>query len=124
MPLYPQTTAMSPWPQSNYGPAVQYPATASTTTYPYQPMRPIGMSGRFVNSASEITPNEIAMDGSYSVFPMNDMSKIFVKSWNTDGTISTLEFVPAAKEKPEDKPEEDRIGIILEKISKIEEQLI
>lgn len=82
------------------------------------------MSGRFVNSASEITPNEIAMDGSYSVFPMNDMSKIFVKSWNTDGTISTLEFVPAAKEKPEDKPEEDRIGIILEKISKIEEQLI
>lgn len=123
MPFYPQTTATSPWPQSNYAPTIQYPTVASTT-YPYQPMRPIGMSGRFVNSASEITPNEIAMDGSYSVFPMNDMSKIFVKSWNTDGTISTLEFVPAAKEKPEDKPEEDRIGIILEKISKIEEQLI
>lgn len=107
MPLYPQTTAMSPWQPSNYGPAVQYPATVSTTTYPYQPMRPIGISGRFVNSESEITPSEIPMDGGYSVFPSNDLSKIFIKSWKPDGTISTLEFSPVVKTEKVDKEDKD-----------------
>ena len=34
------------------------------------------------------------MDGSISVFPMQDNSAIFVKRWNADGTIKTIKFVP------------------------------
>lgn len=136
MPLYPQTTVpQTPFYGSQqYAPTVQYPQIQPTyppyatvpaiVQTPSPTQKTTGIFGRFVNSASEITPNEISMDGSYSIFPLNDMSKILVKSWNTDGTISTLEFSPVGKsEKVDIKDEDDRISMILDKLSKLEEQL-
>lgn len=143
MPAYPQTTAGSfgqngmVWPApasptgiGAYNPMGVYPYPQTYTAVPAilptpsQAQKTTGIFGRFVNSASEITPNEISMDGSYSIFPLNDMSKILVKSWNTDGTISTLEFSPVVKsEKVDIKDEDDRISMILDKLSKLEEQL-
>lgn len=50
--------------------------------------------GRKVNGIEDIMPNEIPMDGTVSLFPKSDFSCIFAKQWNSDGTISTVTFVP------------------------------
>ena len=132
MPAYQQYPL---YPPSQYAPTTQpayIPSTApmwpqTTYTTSAQPTSPIptkmtGMYGHFVNSASEITPNEVPMDGSYAIFPLHDFSKIFIKSWNTDGTISTLEFSPVGNsEKSSDASAQ--MDLILEKLSKIEQQL-
>lgn len=50
--------------------------------------------GRMVNDISEIRPNEVPMDGSVSLFPINNGSCIYVKCWSPDGTIKTMKYVP------------------------------
>ena len=53
--------------------------------------------GRMVNDESEITPNEVPMDGSISVFPKADGSSIIVKTWNPNGTITTIRYTPVVE---------------------------
>ena len=50
--------------------------------------------GRLVNNLDEITPQEVPMDGSVSLFPQNDYSAIYAKTWTKDGTIATVKYVP------------------------------
>lgn len=52
------------------------------------------LSGRIIANPQEIRPNEVSMDGSLSLFPMNDGSCIYVKSWGADGNIQTIKFIP------------------------------
>ena len=54
----------------------------------------VNLAGRVVQNETEITPQEVAMDGSISLFPLADYSTIIAKQWNSDGTIKTLRFVP------------------------------
>lgn len=63
-----------------------------------QPVMKQGIAGRMVKTIDEIAPNEIPMDGSIALFPTQDGSTIFAKGWNTDGTISTIEYAPVSKE--------------------------
>ena len=41
-----------------------------------------------------INANEVPMDGSMAFFPKQDMSEIYVKGWNADGTIKTVVYKP------------------------------
>ena len=51
-----------------------------------------------------------SMDGSISIFPLTDYSKIYAKQWMPDGTIRTLEFVPKVeKEEPSAQSTNDDI---------------
>ncbi len=73
----------------------QYPSFASSmTSMQQQP----SLSGRMVNSVEEVVPNEIPMNGSVAIFPMANMSSIYVKGWNPDGTISTVQYMPVKAE--------------------------
>ena len=56
-------------------------------------VRPGIIYGRVVNDPNEITANEIPMDGSVSLFPTSDYSKIYAKAWNGNGLITTKTFV-------------------------------
>lgn len=56
-------------------------------------VRPGIIYGRVVNDPDEITANEIPMDGSVSLFPTSDYSKIYAKAWNGNGLITTKTFV-------------------------------
>ena len=86
---------------SNYIP--QYGA------YQYNPMGNIqrfqqsepkqGISGRVVQAVETINPNEVPMDGSVAFFPKQDLTEIYAKSWNADGTIRTLTFKPVLNDK-------------------------
>ena len=62
-----------------------------SVTYPQQPQ---GIIGRSVNDFSEITANDVPMDGRSAVFPKNDMSEIQVRTWGNDGKIITTSYKP------------------------------
>ena len=79
-------------------PAQQYPYPASSAQTPAYPIPQI--TGRLIRSIDEVTPQEVPMNGSPGVFPLQDMSAIFVKAWTKEGNIATVRFVP---ETPEEK---------------------
>lgn len=86
------TPGFNPYTQNFYP---TYPQIQPMQTYgtPSNPPANRNVFGRVVNSETDITPNEVPMDGSVSLFPMADYSKIFAKQWNPDGTIKTTVFV-------------------------------
>lgn len=54
----------------------------------------IGLNGRIVQVVENINANEVPMDGSMAFFPKQDLSEIYVKGWNADGTIKTIVYKP------------------------------
>ena len=59
----------------------------------------VGINGRIVQAVETINPNEVPMDGSVAFFPKQDLTEIYAKSWNADGTIRTLTFKPVLNDK-------------------------
>lgn len=101
----------------------QYWSPPNQTTWPpYQQQAPNiyrpTIPGRTVNSIEEITPNDVPMDGTAGLYLLKDMSAVYAKAWNSDGTIQTVRYVPDTS-KQENKP--DPMKIILERLDKIEE---
>lgn len=82
-----------------------------------RPFAPMTIPGRVVRTEGEITPNEVPMDGSVSLFPAADYSCITAKSWQPDGTIATVRYVPEAV------PEEDPLAPIVARLEAIEKRL-
>lgn len=88
------TPGFNPYTPTFY-PTYTYPQIQPTQTYTSPSNHPVNRSifGRIVTSENDITPNEVPMDGTVSLFPLADYSKIFAKQWNPDGTIKTTVFV-------------------------------
>lgn len=61
------------------------------------PQQTIGINGRVVQAVENINANEVPMDGSMAFFPKQDMSEIYVKGWNADGTIRTIVYKPCTE---------------------------
>lgn len=70
-----------------------FPAQMSGATQQFQQMQS-GINGKVVPAVENITANDVPMDGSVAFFPRQDMSEIYAKSWNADGTIRTIVFKP------------------------------
>lgn len=58
------------------------------------PQQIVGINGRIVQAVENINANEVPMDGSMAFFPKQDMSEIYVKGWNANGTINTIVYKP------------------------------
>lgn len=88
------TSGFNPY-TPNFYPTYTYPQFQPMQTYNSPSNHPVNRSifGRIVTSENDITPNEVPMDGTVSLFPLADYSKIFAKQWNPDGTIKTTVFV-------------------------------
>ena len=56
--------------------------------------------GRTVNSVDEITANDVPMNYPYAIFPKNDLSEVYLKSWTPNGTIQTIVFKPEINPTP------------------------
>lgn len=105
---YPQATPYTP-PQPN----------------PYsmnQPSAPASVRGRFITREEEIAPNEIAMDGQVSFFPLADYSCIIAKLWDSKGQIQTFKFVPLV-DQPKEITVDNKDDMILGKLDDIESLL-
>lgn len=62
--------------------------------------------GKMITNLQDVRLTDVPMDGSASIFPMNDFSCIYAKAWGSDGTIQTLKFVP---EKPPENMSENSV---------------
>lgn len=58
------------------------------------PQQVAGINGRIVQAVENINANEVPMDGSMAFFPKQDLSEIYVKGWNANGTINTIVYKP------------------------------
>lgn len=86
---------------------------------PPQPSVP----GRVITSENEIAVNEVPMDGSVAIFPMQDMSCVIAKAWNSNGTIDTMKFVPEIrKENPENSDDPFKTEV-MSRLGNIEKML-
>lgn len=93
--------------------------------YQNQSNRFQSIPGRLVSNLDEITPQEVPMDGSVSLFPQNDYSAIYAKTWTKDGTIATVKFVPEqpASAVPQKSPIEERLDRIDQRFDHLEKML-
>ena len=97
--FYPSTSPSMPYGQvqNPYVPTPSYqpPTVPSPSQNPQMnQIRPQGILGRMITNPNEITPQEIPMDGSISMFPMQDGSAVYGKFWDSNGQIKTIRFVP------------------------------
>lgn len=76
-------------PMNNYQPQMQAPAMS----YPVQQPSSQPFTGRYVNSQSDILPNEVPMDGRIALFPNTDLNEIFLKCWTPEGRIRTFRYI-------------------------------
>lgn len=56
------------------------------------------LPGRIVTSVDVVNPGEVPMDSPVAVFPKNDYSEVYLKSWNQNGTINTVVYKPVITE--------------------------
>lgn len=121
------SAGFTPMPGTSYAPQNgNYVAQSQTYQNPYiqQPSRFRSIPGRTVNNLDEITPQEVPMDGSVSLFPQNDYSAIYAKTWTKDGTIATVKFVPEQPQmEPQKSPLEERLDRIDQRFDKLEKML-
>ena len=123
----------NPYLQPNPYTPVYDPRTAQQNTTPiqqtqYNPglqQRPNMIYGRSVISADEITPQEVPMDGSVSLFPQQDYSCIYAKTWTKEGTIATLKFVPEQPQAATEQksPLEERLDRIDQRLEALDKKL-
>lgn len=83
--------------QQNFQPQVQQVTQQQQTQ---------GLICKPVVDASNVSPNDVPMDGNAAVFPKNDFSEIYVKSWTPNGTIQTIVYKPV---QPENQSEDTNI---------------
>lgn len=71
-----------------------------------------GLNGRVIDDISTVNANEVSMDGSISIFPMRDMSEIYTKNWNSNGTIETVRYKRISSEDVNNSaPTEEKLKI-------------
>lgn len=63
-----------------------------------------GINGKIIEEMSQITANDVPMDGSVAFFPKQDLSEVYAKSWNADGTIRTVTYKPVLDNEPKNVP--------------------
>lgn len=76
--------------------------------------------GKVVDGEDVVKATEVPFGG-YGVFPKADLSELYIKSWNNDGTTKITTFKPV-EIAPEPEPV-DTTKIILDKITEIENKL-
>lgn len=86
----------------NYQQSLQQPVAGMQMSLANQqtmPQQPAGINGRIVQTVENINANEVPMDGSMAFFPKQDLSEIYVKGWNANGTINTIVYRPYTEPK-------------------------
>lgn len=132
-----------PYSYGNYGNYNPYmPMNYTPTQLQYQPnqsMQPMqqniqtpqtALNGKVVDSEDVVKATEVPIGG-YGIFPKADLSEIYVKSWNNNGTTSLITFKPYIQPVQDVKDENSvsnpqssaAIDAILQKVSSLENKL-
>lgn len=102
---------------NNFYQNYQYSGYPQMSQMPQSPMVS-NLQGKVVDGIEIVKATDVPF-GSFSVFPKGDFGKIYLKTWNNNGTTQIITYKPVIEE--ETKKEEP--NLILEKINNIENQL-
>ena len=120
--MYPSYPAPYQGNQMGYTPF--QPMTAQQQNVQQPQPQVLQISGRIVNSADDILPNEVQMDGRNYYFPSFDGSCIYVKTWNKNGKLDMVKYVlDTVEQTPKESQLELMLNSINERLSKIEKTL-
>ena len=93
--------------------AQQQPVYNQMQQVPQQIQQP-QLIGHIVDSQEMIQASDVPMNAPYALFPKNDLSEIYLKSWTANGTIQTIVFKPVQNQQTENLPSsqsEMKIGL-------------
>ena len=79
----------------------------------------MNLLGKIVDGEDIVKATEVPL-GSFGVFPKADLSEIYVKTWNSDGTAQIKKYKTVQEEA---KQEEDINALLLTKLTDIEKKL-
>lgn len=98
----------------------QMPIQQQPTPQPQMPF----LNGKIVDSADVVRATEVPIGG-YGVFPKADLSEVYIKSWNNNGTTSVITFKPVIPtESSVETPSIDTtMNQVLEKLNQLETKL-
>lgn len=122
--MYPSYPAPYQGNQMGYTPFQPMTAQQQNVQQPQPQPQVLQISGRIVNSADDIMPSEVQMDGRNYYFPSADGSCIYVKSWNKNGELTMVKYVlDTVEQTPKENKLEIMFNSINERLSKIEKTL-
>lgn len=81
----------------------------------------MNLLGKIVDGEEVVKATEIPLGG-FGVFPKADLTEIYIKTWNNNGTTQIIKYQPVVTTATENK-QENESSIILEKINSIEAKL-
>lgn len=81
------------------------------------------LNGKIVDSEDVVRATEVPIGG-YGIFPKADLSEIYIKSWNNNGTTSVITFRPIIPEPSAvQKDNGELTNLLLQKIEILENKL-
>lgn len=80
-----------------------------------------GLNGKIVDSEEVVRATEVPIGG-YGIFPKADLSEIYIKSWNNNGTTSVITYKPESLQKDVEVTE-DPLGELKQQIKEINVKL-
>ena len=90
------------------------------TQMPQQPVA--ALQGKVVDSVDMVRVNEVPFGG-FGVFPKGDLSEIYIKSWNNNGTTQINTYRPVPVEETQEAKQISSRDELLEKINALNEKL-
>lgn len=108
----------------NYYPNNFYQNYSYGNMYQPQQAQPAvaALQGKVVDSVDMVRVNEVPFGG-FGVFPKGDLSEIYVKSWNNNGTTQINTYKPIPVEETKEAKEISLRDELLEKINALNEKL-
>ena len=80
------------------------------------------LNGKLVDSLDVAKATEVPIGG-YGIFPKADLSEIYIKSWNNNGTTSIITFKPIIQEVKEPQTVEDNSLKIIERLNTLDAKI-
>lgn len=120
MPIQPQQNRIGTpdwWPRNQNQQQVQQ-------QNPQSPQA-LAMKGKWVQTEKDIVPMDIPQDGSVVVFPQTDLQVIYLKKWESDGTITTVPYIPNIPQQPQGPtPEQQFQNSVQQRLTNMEKILV
>ena len=79
--------------------------------------------GRIVSNPSEISAQDVSMDGSLTLFPDMNGQVIYGRMWQPNGNISEVRFVPDQVQSQSDQNPNDPFAMIMDQLSDIKDEM-
>lgn len=89
---------------------------------PAPPAPAQALNGKIVDGEDVVKATEVPIGG-YGVFPKADLSEIYLKTWNNNGTTSVVKFRPIVETPAADNETGNNFAQLMEKIDGIESKL-